>query len=181
MTDVPVIFDFDEAVEAFLSETVEPTADNIHVAACSLGRNYYPALVCTLYHEGMLWGACGADVARTVVPAAWSAAEFPMIQLDAEEWRDLFDLAGYTMDGRPAERPGESLTLWRGALPEYRDGWSWTEDRDLAQWFAERPHNRADGRVYAAIVEPSRLLARISQERAGENEYVVDARGLRIE
>jgi hypothetical protein len=57
---------------------------------------------------------------------------------------------------------------------------SWTDDQELAKWFADRPHNKGRGQVYAAHVAPARLLARISEQRAGESEYVVDARGLAV-
>lgn len=177
-SEVPLIFDFDALISAFLAEKIEPTAENIETAACRLGRNYYPALVWTLDLEGLLWG--DDTVAQQVVPSAWSAAEFPMLQLEPAEWRELFDLAGYTVEGRPAPRPESALTLYRGALPAHRDGWSWTDDRALAQWFADRPHNAGKGRVWVASVTPDRLLARISEQRDGESEYVVDTDGLTI-
>jgi hypothetical protein len=36
------------------------------------------------------------------------------------------------------------------------------------------------GRVWTATVEPGRLLARITEHRPGESEYVVDTDGLEI-
>ncbi len=106
--------------------------------------------------------------------------EFPNRAVDEDIWRALFDLAGYVVNGQPSEQPAEPIELWRGALPEHRNGWSWTDDRDLARWFADRPHNRGAGKVWAASVEPVRLLARITDHREGESEYVVDARGLAV-
>jgi hypothetical protein len=65
----------------------------------------------------------------------------------------LFDLAGYTVDGAVSELPTSPVTLWRGVIPEHRNGWSWTYDRDLAQWFADRPHHVGRGRVWVADVD----------------------------
>ncbi|WP_140403791.1 MULTISPECIES: hypothetical protein [unclassified Nocardioides] len=173
---VPLVFTLEEMLPHFVDpdRRCDPTAEEVEIAGVRLGRNAYPGLVISLYNEGLL----NSDVAATVVPSAWSAAEFPSLQLEQEEWRDLFDLAGYTVDGKRAARPGASLSLWRGAIPEHRLGWAWTDDREVAEWFAARPHNSGRGRVFTAEVEPSRLLARISEQRPGESEYVVDARGL---
>jgi hypothetical protein len=173
---VPYIFDPDEILSLFIFGELEATAENIEEAALRLGRNWYPALVSGVSQAGWL----SAETARIVVPAAWSSAEFPMLQLEPDEWRELFDLAGYTIECVATARPTESLTLWRGALSEHRNGWSWTDDRDLAQWFADRPHNAGRGQVWAAAVDPCRLLARISEQRPGESEHVIDARGLAV-
>lgn len=173
---VPLIFDLNEMSTLFLDGELEPTADNIETASGRLGRNLYPALVVDLYAGGLLV----PDVAQRVVPAAWSAVEFPSRACDDELWRALFDLAGYVEDGTPGQRPATPLTLWRGALADHRNGWSWTDDRAMAKWFADRPHNDGKGVVWTAEIEPARLLARITQERVGESEYVVDARGLHV-
>ncbi len=176
--NVPFVFTIEEMLDHFIDEGVSPSADDVETAGCRLGRNYYPALVLDLWGEGLLEPA----VAAVVVPSAWSAVEFPNRALDDDAWSLLFALAGYTVDGVPAERPEATMRLWRGALPGHRSGWSWTDDRSLAQWFAERVHNGGKGRVWTAEVEPARLLARLGDGigRAGEAEYVVDARELTI-
>ena len=176
VTDVPLVFNYDELLTWLLDCWPPPSADTVETVASRLGRNSYPELVAGLWLEDRL----DREVARIVVPAAWSAVEFPSRACDEDLWRHLFDLAGYTVDTAPAERPSEPLTLWRGALPSHASGWSWTDDLELARWFAARPHNRAEGRVWVATVEPTRLLARITQQREGESEYVVDARGLQV-
>jgi hypothetical protein len=177
---VPMVFDFDSILNAFLYDDLEPNAENVDTAASRLNRNYYPALVNTLYAEDMFWGTWGEEQLRGVICSAWSMAEFPLVQLDEDQWRELFDHVGYVVDGKAAERPSEPLTLYRGAMPKFRNGWAWTDDRDLAQWFADRPHHRGEGQVWKAVVEPERLLARISEQREGESEYVVDARGMDV-
>lgn len=171
---VPYVFDLDTMLSHFLEQDADLTANEIEAAGVRLGRNCFPALVDSLYLEALLTPEVGA----VVVPSAWSAVEFPSRALGEDEWRELFAFAGYTVEGVPADRPTEPLLLWRGALPEHRDGWSWTDDPELAQWFADRRHHRGQGRVWTARVEPGRLLARISQVRAGESEHVVDARGM---
>lgn len=176
MTTVPLLFTVAELLTHFAEADREPTVEDIEVAGTRVGRNSYPVLVFDLFLEDLLL----PDVAAVVVPQAWCDAEFPMNTLGADGWRQLFDFAGYTDDGTRTERPSSSMTLWRGALPDHRDGWAWTDDRALAEWFADRPHNGGRACVWVADVEPARMLARISQQRLGESEYVVDTRGLRI-
>jgi hypothetical protein len=116
-----------------------------------------------------------------MVPAVWSGAEHPLGYLDREAWSDLFWLAGYTYNGRRRARPRLPRRLYRGADEAHRDGWSWTDDRAVAKWFADRSMHHTPGRVWTAVVEPARLLARITTERPGEAEWVVDTDGLAID
>ena len=173
---IPYVFSLDELLSHFLDEGDQPSAEDIETAGGRIGRNAYPMLVMLLASYGLLT----PEVARVVVPSAWSDVEFPSRALTRDCWRALFLSAGYTVNGVPAERPTESLRLWRGSLPGHRYGWSWTDDRALAQWFANRPHNTGRGLVHVADVEPARLLARITHVREGEREYVVDARRMKV-
>lgn len=93
--------------------------------------------------------------------AAWFRAGESF--LDHEEWRDLFELAGYREDDCEARRPTEPLLLWRGATPEHRANWSWTDVRDIAIQFASGwMVQEVIGLVWRAVVEPDRLLAKIT-------------------
>ncbi|MCT7371443.1 hypothetical protein A7R75_20810 [Mycolicibacterium llatzerense] len=86
-------------------------------------------------------------------------------------WVELFNVAGYTSAGQPAEPP-EQVTVWRGCTPGRRHGMSWTADRDKAQWFADRPGYASRGRVYVHRASGYELLAYISDRN--ESEYVID-------
>ncbi len=172
---VPLLFTIEEMVDHFL-DTGEPTATDLDQALSRVGRDHGPSLLVALVDEGLLT----VEAAAKAVPSAWCGVEFPNRALDNTDWRHLFHLAGYTVDGVPSERPASPLRLFRGAVPDHRGGWSWTEDRELAEWFADRPHNCGQGQVWTAVVEPWRLLARITEERPGESEYVVDTQGLVI-
>ena len=98
---------------------------------------------------------------------------------DADTWRDLFELAGYTEDGKPAERPAEPLTLYRGSVPERKALWSWTDNREVAARYASgNYYRRPSGILWVATVDPWRLLARNTDR--SEYEYVVDTEGLVI-
>lgn len=175
---IPLVFTVEELLDYFRDyHWGVLSVDDIETAMSRVGRNSSPALVADLHNEIGL----EPEVAAAVVPGAWCAAEFPLRQLDTETWLYLFEVAGYTDDGKPAQRPQQVPTLYRGAHPSHRAGWSWTEDRELAQWFADRPFTRGEGVVYAAAnVAPSRLLARITQQRRGESEFVVNTRGLTV-
>ncbi len=80
---------------------------------------------------------------------------------------------------------GGPIRLYRGAHPDYRDGWSWTPYIELAAAFANRSHrfvepSRPVGEVWQADVEPHRLLARYNLPDWNCDAYVVDTAGLTI-
>lgn len=118
------------------------------------------------------------DTVSALVGSVWSSAEYPDRELDHDTWRWLFDVAGFTVDGKPADRPTESLTLFRGSVPERRTDWSWSRDRAVAELFAEGPRGRGKGRLWVCEVPPAHALA-VNTGR-DEDEVVVDTRGLRI-
>lgn len=146
------------------------------IAACvSVGRNGAPGLLSWLSAHSLL----SPEVTTACVAEAWSMAEYPERCLDQDDWRDLFELAGYTVDGKPAARPSHALVLWRGCPDSRRDGWSWTGDRAVAERFASGRHYRRDaGELWRAEVEPWRLFAH--DNGRNECEYVVDTVGLDI-
>lgn len=113
-----------------------------------------------------------------LVGSIWSSAEYPDRELDRDTWRWLFDVAGFTADGKPADRPAEPLTLFRGSVPERRTDWSWTRTRAVAERFAAGIRGRGEGRLWVCTVPPSHMLA-VNTGR-DEDEVVVDTRGLRI-
>lgn len=114
-----------------------------------------------------------------LVGPVWSSTEYPDRDLDHDTWRWLFDVAGFTVDGTPAVRPAAPLTLYRGAVAERRTDWSWTRDRAVAERFAAGLRGRGTGRLWVCTVPPEHMLA-VNTER-GEDEVVVDTRGLLIE
>lgn len=85
-------------------------AETFTQAAFALDRNEGPALLFDPYHAGAL------DIGEypSVVAAVWLMAEFPESHFDLPEtWRDLFEGAGYTHDGRP----GSAAVCARHRLP----------------------------------------------------------------
>lgn len=177
MADVmPVMFDLDEVVEWICDHT--PTLDDVETAFARVGRNAGPALLADLHYEGGLAPAWYAPL----VPSVWNRAEWPQDHLPRDMWRELFAAAGYTVDGNRRGRPTAARTLYRGADEAHRDGWSWTDSKRQAQWFADRPIHNPPGQVWTAVVEPDRLLAHLTGKggRRGESEWIVDTDGLRI-
>lgn len=172
---VPYVFDLDAMVQHFIEVGDYPTAEQVQTAGSRVGRNAYPALVCDLFTEDLLT----TEAAMVAVPDAWSMCEFPNRYVERPLWRMLFDHAGYTVNGEAASRPTEPVMVWRGAIPGHRDGWAWTDDIEMARWFAAREFHKGAGRVYTLEAEPWRLLARITDGRE-ESEYVVDTDGLAI-
>lgn len=115
-------------------------------------------------HAGLAW-AIGGDV-----------------YLSRDEWRYLFEIAGYREDNDPASWPTAPLVLWRGATPSVRSNSSWADRRDAALMYASGWFCQDEiGLVWRALVEPERLLAKITDHQGGFAEYVVDTDGLGIE
>lgn len=151
--------------------------DELASVLLGVGRAHAPGLMWDLHALGVLSKDSYLETA-----GVWSMVEYPIRALDGDGWQELFDEAGYTVDGEPAERPTKPVRLYRGAVDESACGWSWTDDLGVARKFAsgELWHSggRA-GRVWVATVEPWRLLARISDRQ--ESEYVVDPYGLAVD
>ncbi|MFF7763115.1 hypothetical protein [Streptomyces griseorubiginosus] len=150
------------------------TKDELATLISRAGRCYAPEFVAVAYVSGKVT----TETLVAFVGAAWSESEYPDRELHHDTWRRLFYAAGFTVDGHPAERPAEPLTLYRGSVPERRTDWSWTRNRAVAERFAAGIHGRREGLIWVCQVPPARMLA-INTER-DEDEVVVDTRGLRI-
>ncbi|BBY52933.1 hypothetical protein H7J07_00455 [Mycobacterium koreense] len=150
----------------------EVTYEQYRSAAGAVGRNNAPALLSELYGQGQLdlWSCPGAVI------DAWTGHDWPTRVLPPSDWVDYFEEAGYTHNGKPAPRPVEPVTVYRGCSHDARHGMSWTTDLDMAKRFAsgEMWAYPIKGNVYIATIEPTHLLAYVDKERRGEAEYVVD-------
>ncbi|WP_439681712.1 hypothetical protein [Embleya sp. MST-111070] len=116
------------------------------------GRLDGPALLFDAWFgEAIDAGTLAAHVGRV-----WSMAEYPDATLDRPAWRALFGAAGFTADGRPAERPTSPVELRRGSVPERRADWSWTTRRAVAEGYATGTAARrpSTGRLYRTIAPP---------------------------
>lgn len=176
---IPYLFDFDEMLRALVQLPPPLTADDIAEASCRLGRRYAPELVYSLHATDHLTQA----VATVAVPEAWSDHEFPLKVLGKRAWLTLFKFSGFTIDGKPADRPAEPTRVYRGADEVNRLGWSWTTDIDMARWFAARRLGTCPPRcVWTLLAPPDRQLAHIGgPDSRQEAEVVVNARGLKAE
>ena len=137
-------------------------------------------------------------VLRHAVAYAWCWSD-DSLALRREDWITLWRRAGYSVDGRTAEPPSEPVALWRGSMPPWHNGMSWTTNRATAEayvtrWDADAVY--ASGRrvgmirtaavfgvdmtpkLYAVQAPPTALLGQINWR--GEDEYVVDTTGLTI-
>jgi hypothetical protein len=155
------------------------TLDEFEARLCRAGRVKGPRLL----FEAWFGREIDRDVLAVCIGAVWSGAEYPFGAMTQSIWRELFDAAGYTVDGKPAKRPVGPTRLYRGSIPTLRRRWSWTTDRALAERFARGYVDggflgRMPGKVYVLDVPPESLLCAINDRR--ESEYVVDTRGLKI-
>lgn len=176
---VPLYFTTEAYVDWWARGANYPTGDEIRYAVGSVGRDRGPELLVELFWEDLLT----PEAAAATVGGVWNGAEYPDQCLDRLWWLVLFDLAGYTRNGKPAERPDRQLRLYRGSVPERRGDWSWTDDLTVARGYADGTRaQRPTGAVWTALVEPFRLLARNDgPDSRDESEYVVDTDGLAIE
>lgn len=116
------------------------------------------------------------------IEETWTLAEFPARLITPEDWYFMFDHVleeqGFHLgdDGIIASNDvfPETLTLWRGALPEFREGMSWTDDKEQALWFAHRlDHGDNIGKLYEITVGREIIIGRFNARR--ENEFVIHA------
>lgn len=102
---------------------------------------------------------------------SWIMVEHPLkdINVTKSEMLKWFSKLGYVSDLSGV------VTIYRGVGSEkYRDGISWTLDREKAEWFATR--FTEDGVVYSAKVKSNDILYYISDR--GEKEVIVDPKRL---
>jgi hypothetical protein len=139
------------------------------------GRDHGPWLLHTAYTEHKIT----AEVLAGLIGGVWSMADRPDRELDRDEWRTLFDAAGFTVDGERKPRPSEPMVLFRGSVPQRRADWSWTYSIEVACRYADgNVTGRTPGKLWVCKVPPEAMLA-INTER-DEDEIVVDTRGLHI-
>lgn len=177
---LPDVWDPD-SIAGYLMSTDCPvfSADDFGSLAWRAGRNCAP--------RNLLYAWMHRKISRETLTASigevWSMAEWPLEFLPRQWWLDLFTAAGYTHDGKAASRPDALVRVYRGSTHRLRRRWSWTADRERAQWFADRYAilNPGATAVYVTDAPPSALLAYIGPEAGrGEDEYVVNTTGLKI-
>lgn len=121
------------------------------------------------------------DELAFAVPNVWSDAHLPFNSLGYRTWVELFEMAGYTVDGIRSPRPLTPVTLYRAAEPHRVHRLAWTGSLEVARRFLTINASRYGDKprfVYTVTVDPSRLLAHVTDRQ--EDEYVTDTRGLKV-
>ncbi|WP_270353551.1 hypothetical protein [Microbacterium testaceum] len=147
-------------------------------AATLVGSHEGPVLLFEWFYSGRLTGSELSEA----VPFVWSSAKQPFRAFSKLTWIELFHAAGYTEDCEPAERPPGPLTLYRASEPQYAHRLAWTGSLAIAERFLEinKRYGDRDRFVYTITVAATdRVLAHITDR--GEDEYIVDTRGLRAQ
>lgn len=102
-------------------------------------------------------------------------ASLPGRELPRIEWIKLWRSIGFSIGTERASRPRSPLRLYRAAVPGWERGFSWTENRALAEWFqwlspdwsgrrryrgpdSANPMESTDARIYTTLAPPSALL-----------------------
>lgn len=151
-------------------QAMEWTPDN---AAEPGGGSVLARILLILLRHNRLTADQGKWVAQ-----AWAYSQHPQDALTDDEWRALFGFSGYLVNREPAQRPEGDLYLFRGAAEQFKNRWSWTDDRGLARRFADGTYGRLVGRVWSVTAPSDRLLAMFTQREGVE--YIVDVEGLHI-
>jgi hypothetical protein len=173
-----------EVLERARERGVQFSADEFFTLCVRAGRVEGPWLL------RRAWGlrVISPETVTASIAMVWSMVEFPQKALERRDWLRLFRVAGFTIDGNATERPGEPVRLYRGCVPRRRTGFSWSANRDMAEWFAARfsakvgtsPAFRS-AFVYETEAPPEALLCIPGEAgRPREAEYVIDASGLDI-
>lgn len=116
--------------------------------------------------------AADIDTLRGLLHRTWGDTYSPMRHLPREQWVAMFRRVGFFNMMQPhAAPPTGTLTLFRGAHPDYARGLSWTDTAATAVMFAQR--SPVPARVYRAVVPASAVLGAL--HAAGTfTEFIVD-------
>ncbi|GAA3037054.1 hypothetical protein [Streptomyces glomeratus] len=128
---------------------------------------------------------------RKHIGSIWQTSDIPDYWLTHDQWRQLFRAAGYTHvrygsagpglisheQGEPATPPTRAIRVYRGAIRERRDDWSWTASPHIAaRWASGRQYGRPRSTVWTTTAPPDHVLCRIERW----DQYVIDTHGLTI-
>lgn len=94
-------------------------------------------------------------------------------EYDYSWWLPFFKEVGYITNNR-TEKPREAVTLYRGALPEFKNGMSWTPKLWIAKFyrFQNNENGKLKRRVYQVTVQPDLILGIVAPPFA--LEYILD-------
>lgn len=114
---------------------------------------------------------------------AWICSEFPSV-FAKDEWLETFKEVGFFTWGlkeEDIEFPEDYIVLYRGCIPEYKDGMSWSDDVRTALFFQIRGNESNKKNIYKATVPKNAVLGIIKEGGSWPfqhvyKEYVVDCR-----
>jgi hypothetical protein len=135
-----------------------------------VGRHEAPVVLLAAWEVGLI----DDDLLGQVVGAVWAAAEFPQDCLTRSAWLQMFDAAGYRAGGEYSEPV--AVRVYRRAPHRLRRSWSWTADRDRAEWFATNPM-RETGLLWVLDAPAESLLCYTGTY---ERDFVIHTIGLVI-
>jgi len=95
-------------------------------------------------------------------------------------WQAMVEHAGYFCwgpeGGRPGRRPRRRHRLFRGAVPQRRQGMSWTTNPAIARWFAE--HRQVPAEV--GLVLQRQLICPVVAHRGADSGSRGPVAGVRV-
>lgn len=141
--------------------------------------------------EALLAGLIPDAWLPVLLPRVWAfSSNFPSMYAGSDSFVKLFERAGFVSDFLEAQRPTESMTLYRGvpnAVPRFARGIAWTTDLEKARYFSHRLDHLTDPTfesrhtvqptVWTSVIDPDGILALFYEQN--ELEVVVNPRRLR--
>jgi len=111
---------------------------------------------------------------------AWTGPDGPMNYLRKIDWAHYFSMVGFLHNTVRTSAPTEPITVYRGSTRSRRFRWSWTEDREQAEWFTTRLTNAGiEAHLWTAEIPAGKAMARFDAARS-EAEWVFDPVGTRV-
>jgi len=153
-----------------------PTRKTWDELSARAGRNDMPGILA----EAILSESLSHVELAKGIASTWVLCEWPARAIEIHVWEYIFTMVcdgGYYLnddgDVKSHEDLPEELILYRGCLPEFKEGMSWTTDKERAVWFAHRlDHGNNIGHLYTCTIPPHIVLAKF--DGRGENEIVIE-------
>lgn len=118
-----------DVLELARNHQVQFSQAEFFTLCCRAGRTTGPYLLLSAWNLRVI----SQEAVTASIASVWSMTEFPHKNLVQRDWLKLFGIAGFTVDGSPAQRPDKPVTLYRGCIRRRR-GFAWSARREVAEW-----------------------------------------------
>lgn len=130
------------------------------------------------YFLGEWWDKLPQNSKRGYLIHVWLNKAGPSFMYGYDWWFPYFEEIGF-ITNYAIDKPTKEIELYRGALPNFKRGMSWTPDKKFAELFVSQ---HKESKVYKATIKPESILGIFygiagsydGKEREAGLEYVVN-------